>query len=106
MTKTPLDLILATNKSYTVKEFIESAFKEINVEIKWIGKNLKEKGINKKTGEICVVVDKKYYRPNELHYLKGNPQKALKYLKWKPKINFKNLIKEMVHSDIEKFKNG
>ena len=105
-TKTPLDLILATNKSYTVKEFIENAFKEINVEIKWIGKDLKEKGINKKTGEICVVVDKKYYRPNELHYLKGNPQKALKYLKWKPKINFKNLIKEMVHSDIEKFKNG
>ena len=32
-TKTPLDLILATNKSYTVKEFIENAFKEINVEI-------------------------------------------------------------------------
>ena len=103
--KEPQDLILATNKSYTVKEFIERAFKEINIKLKWVGKGLKEKALNSKTGEICVMVDEKYYRPNELHYLKGNPQKAFKNLKWKPKINFNTLIKEMVHSDIAKFEN-
>ena len=64
---------------------------------------LKEKGYilrnNKK--ELIIKVDKKYYRPLEIDYLKGNPRKAFKKLNYKLKHNLKDLVKDMLDSDIK-----
>ena len=64
------------------------------------GKGLKEKGYNKKTNRILIEVDKRYFRPTEVDYLQGDANKAKKLLGWKPKIKFKDLVSEMIKSDI------
>jgi len=101
--KKPDDYIIATGKSYSVKEFVNEACKQIGFNIKWTGKGLKEKAIlingNKK--EVLIQVDKKYFRPNEVHFLKGKSFKAIRKLKFKPKYSFKTLIKDMLLSDFK-----
>ena len=59
-------------------------------------------GVDKQNGKVLVKVDKRYYRPLEVDYLRGDSRKAQKELKWKCKISFKNLVKEMVLSDLKK----
>ena len=104
--KKPDDFVVATNNTYSVKDLVNEAFKNIGINLKWKGKGLNEKAYNSKTNEELVNIDKNYFRPNELNYLRGNYNKAKKKLKWKPKINFKNLVREMVTRDIENLKNG
>ena len=101
--KKPDDFILATGQSHSVREFVELAFKEINIEIIWKGKGVNEEGVNKKTGKTIIKIDPRYYRPTEVNFLLGDASKAKKELKWKPKTFFKDLVSEMVKSDIKKF---
>ena len=63
-----------------------------------------EIGINKKTGKKLIKIDKRLFRPNEVHFLKGNINKAKKNLKWKPTISLNKLIEEMINFDLIKFK--
>ena len=98
--KNPDDFVLATGKTYKVRTFVELAFKEIGVKIKWEGEGLKEVGKNERTNEILVRVDKKYFRPTEVDILQGDFSKAKKKLKWIPKIAFQDLVKEMIRSEI------
>ena len=99
----PSDYVIATGKSYSVKNFVEEAFKHINIKIAWKGKGLKEVGFNKKTGQIHVKVNPIYFRPTDVDELKGDSSKARKELKWKPKTDFKTLVKEMLKADLKKF---
>ena len=99
--KKPDDFVLATGKSFSVREFCEIAFKKIGVELKWKGKGLKEKGIDVKSKKVLIEVDPRYFRPTEVDYLMGDASKAKKILKWKPKIKFEELVEEMVQSDID-----
>jgi len=98
--KKPDDFVLATGKSYSVRSFAEEAFKCVGIKIVWKGKGSKEVGINKKNSKILVEIDKNYFRPNEIHHLKGDYKKAKKLLNWKPKISFSQMIKEMVAYDL------
>ena len=101
--KKPDDYIISTGKSYSVKEFINEACKQLNFKILWKGKGYNEKAIlitNNKREEI-IKVDKRYFRPLEVDYLKGDNRKALKILKFKPKYNFKTLISDMIKEDIK-----
>ncbi len=102
--KIPEDFVLSTGKTYSVRHFVETAFSFVNIDIVWTGKGLNEKGINKKTGKILVEIDKKYYRPLEVHYLCGDSSKARKKLNWKCNISFKQLVKEMILNDLKKKK--
>ena len=88
-TKNPDDYIIATGKTYTVKQFIETAGNYLGYKIFWSGKGIDEVGyfFNNKKKEIIIKVDKKYFRPNEVNYLRGNPKKAYKELKFKTKYN-------------------
>ena len=95
------DFVISTNKSYSVRFFVEEAYKNIGVKIKWIGKGKKEKGIDIKTNKTIISINKKFFRPNEVDYLKGDSSKAKKELKWNPKISFKQLVKEMVKYEID-----
>ena len=100
--KKPDDYIIATGKSYSVKDFINESCNQIGFKIKWVGKGMNEKAIllNGKKKEVFIEVDKKYFRPNEVHFLKGQNFKAVRKLKFKPKYSFKTLIKDMLISDL------
>jgi len=100
--KSPDDYVIATGKSCTVKEFINLCCRYLGVKIFWSGKNLKEYAytIRNKKKIIFIKIDKNYFRPLEVDYLKGDSGKAYKKLKFKPKYNLKSLIKDMIDSDM------
>ena len=98
------DYVIETGKAHNVKEFINEACRQLNFQIKWVGKGLKERAIlmnSKKKNEVLIKVDKKYFRPLEIDYLRGDSSKAHKLLKFKPKYNFKKLINEMIIEDLK-----
>ena len=99
--KKPDDFVLATGKSYSVRDFVREAFKIINVDIIFKGKGMKEVGIDKKTGKVHVRVDPVYFRPTDVDELRGDSSKAKRELKWKPKTSFKQLVREMMESDLK-----
>jgi len=100
--KKPDDYIIATCRSFSVRQFVEKSFKIIGIDIGWRGNGLNEIGYDKATKNVLVKIDKDYFRPNEVHDLRGDPKKAKKILKWTPKTSIDQMIKEMVLHDIEK----
>jgi len=99
--KKPVDYVIATGEAHSVREMAEEAFKNIDIDVEWKGKEKEEKGIDKKTGKVLVEVDKKYFRPTEVEFLVGDASKAKKDLGWEPKVKFKELVKIMVESDLQ-----
>jgi len=97
----PQDFVIATSETHTVREFVELAFKEVDINIRWQGNGIDEKGIDDKTGKVLVEVDEKYFRPAEVELLLGEPSRAEKELGWKRKISFQELVSGMVKYDLE-----
>jgi len=97
----PQDFVIATSETHTVREFVELAFKEVDINIRWQGNGIDEKGIDDKTGKVLVEVDEKYFRPAEVELLLGDPSRAEKELGWKRKISFQELVSGMVKYDLE-----
>jgi GDPmannose 4,6-dehydratase len=100
----PEDYILATGETHTVKEFIETVFSELEMNLVWKGEKEKEIGIAQKDGKVLIEVDPRYYRPTEVELLIGNPTKAKEKLGWAPKTTFSGLAKMMANADFEKVK--
>ncbi len=98
------DYVISTGKSYSVKNFVEEAFKYINVRIAWKGKGLKEVGYDKKTGKTHIKIDPVYFRPTDVDELRGDSSKAKRDLNWKPKTDFKTLVGEMMKADLKKIR--
>jgi GDPmannose 4,6-dehydratase len=98
----PDTYVLATNKTWSVRHFVELAFKTVGIEIMWKGKQEQETGIAKKTGKTLVKVNPRYYRPCEVELLIGNPKKANTQLGWEPKTSLEDLCKIMVEADIRR----
>ena len=84
--KKPDDYVIASGETHTVKEFAQYAFEEV--------------GLNYKD---YIVIDKRFLRPSEVELLKGDPSKARKILKWKPKVNFRELVGIMVRADLDRW---
>jgi GDPmannose 4,6-dehydratase len=99
--KEPSDYVIATGKSYSVREFVEEAFKFIGIRIGWRKKGIDEVGYDKSNNKILVKIDPGYFRPTEVHELRGDARKAKKELGWSPKTNFKQLVKEMMENDLK-----
>ena len=95
----PDDFVLATNKYYSVRQFVESAFKERGIELVWKGEGIDEIGYDVNTQKEYVFISDKYYRPTEVEELLGDASKAEKILGWKPEIDFDTLVKEMVAAE-------
>jgi GDPmannose 4,6-dehydratase len=95
------DYVVATGVQHSVKEFVETAFREIDIAIRWEGEGIEEKGINNDSGKILVEVDPRYFRPTEVETLLGDPTKAREKLGWTPKIAFQELVSEMVREDLK-----
>jgi len=102
--KKPDDFVIATGKQYSVRDFVNISAKNLGINIKWIGKGINEKGIDKKNGKTIVKVGKRYFRPTEVDTLLGDARKAKKILKWKPKITFNQMVKEMIECDYKEQK--
>ena len=100
--KKPDDWVIATNKENTVKNFVNTTAKKLSLKIKWIGKGINEKAIDMETKKTIVDLDKKFLRPTEVDYLKGDFSKARKKLKWKPTITTNELIEDMIEEEISK----
>ena len=98
----PDDYVLATNETHTVREFVEKAFAETGVLIRWEGESINEKGYDAKTGKLLVDVAEQFYRPAEVELLWGDSTKAERELGWKRKIGFAELVKMMVAADLAK----
>ena len=97
----PSDYVLATGKTTSIREFCKMAFKELDIDIEFVGKGLEEKGIDKKTGKVIIEVDPRYFRPTEVDILLGDSTKARKELGWEPKYTLEMLVKEMVKEDFK-----
>jgi GDPmannose 4,6-dehydratase len=98
----PDDFVIATGETHTVREFIEVAFNELEMDIAWEGKEENEVGRNPETGNVVVQVHPRYYRPTEVDVLLGDPSKAKRILGWEPKTTFEELARLMARADYEK----
>jgi len=98
----PDDYVIATGKAVSVRQFVNECCSYLNLKIKWEGKGINEKAylISGKKKELIIKIDKKYYRPLEIDFLKGDPRKAFKKLKYKLKNSLQDLVKDMIDSDI------
>lgn len=97
---TPNDYVIGSGKQYSVRYFVECAFKVVNKEIEWEGTGLNEVGRFKDTKQIVVKINPKYYRPCEVETLLSDPSKAKKELGWKPVISFEEMVEQMVKNDL------
>ena len=99
------DYVIATNETRTVREFVETAFRHVDIDIAWEGKDINEVGKDSKTGKIVVRVNPEFFRPAEVDILIGNPAKAEAALGWKREISFDELVERMIKNDLELTKN-
>lgn len=93
------DYVLSTNEMHSVREFIEKSFAQKGFNIVWKGEGLNEIGYDINSGRELIFVSEKYFRPSEVDQLLGDSSKARLNLKWDPKYNFNDLVKEMVNYD-------
>ena len=97
----PNDYVIASHETHTVREFVERAFRCVEIDIKWQGSGTDEVGIDSATGKVIVKINPKFYRPAEVDLLLGNPAKAETELGWVRKVSFPELVERMVKNDLE-----
>ena len=96
----PDDYCIATGVQYSVRDFVNVAWRYLGKKLRWEGKGMDEKGYDKETGQLIVAVDPRYFRPTEVETLLGDPTKAKEKLGWEPKITFEEMVYEMMESDV------
>ena len=97
----PDDFVLATGEAHSVREFVELAFREVDVDIAWEGAGVHEKGRDARTGAVRVEIDPRYFRPTEVDLLVGDATKAREALGWAPRTTFEELVSGMVRADLK-----
>ncbi len=102
----PDDYVLATGETHSVRSFVETAFREVGVDIVWRGAGLQEEGIDAASGRVRVAIDPRYFRPTEVELLIGDPRKANEKLGWRRHTGFRELVAEMVREDLESTARG
>ena len=96
----PEDFVIATGEQHSVREFVEVAAGELGIDVSWQGEGVDEQGLDRE-GNVIVRIDPRYFRPTEVDTLLGDPSKAKEKLGWTPQIGFRELVTEMVQSDLE-----
>jgi len=100
--KKPEDFVIASGKSYSVKQFVDIATKTLKMKTKWIGSGFNEKLIDLENKKTIIKISKKFFRPSEVNFLKGDSSKAVKFLGWKNKTSIEKLIKLMINFELKK----
>ncbi|WP_375396488.1 GDP-mannose 4,6-dehydratase [uncultured Sphingomonas sp.] len=98
--------VLATNRTETVRSFVELAFREVGIELDWSGSEDSETGTDRKTNRTLVRVNPKFYRPAEVELLIGDPAKAHRELGWQPEVQVEELTSLMVKADLRRNETG
>lgn len=102
----PDTYVLATNRTVTVRNFVEMAGKAAGYDLQWDGKEENEIGIDRISGRTLVRVNPKFYRPAEVDLLIGDPEKAKRVLGWEPTTALEQLCQMMVEADIRRNESG
>jgi GDPmannose 4,6-dehydratase len=98
--------VLATNRTETVREFVDMAFKAAGYELRFEGSEENEVAIDIKTGKTLVRVNQKFYRPAEVELLIGDPSRAKEKLGWEPTTTLEQLCTMMVDADLRRNTEG
>ena len=101
--KKPDDYVIATEKNTSIKEFVNKVFKLLNLDIVWKGKGVNEIALLKKNKQTVVKIDKKFFRPAEVDFLKGSYKKAKKKLGWAPQTSLDEMIKIMLKAELNNY---
>ena len=96
----PDDYVLATGDTTKVRTFVEWAFEDVGITLRWEGQGVDEKGYCTASGKCLVEVDSRYFRPTEVELLIGDPTKAKDKLGWSHKTSVRDLCREMVQADL------
>ncbi|MDO9314991.1 MAG: GDP-mannose 4,6-dehydratase, partial [Burkholderiaceae bacterium] len=107
----PEDFVIATGVQYSVRQFIDIAAQELGITLAFEGEGVDEKAVVTavtgdkapavKSGDVLVQVDPRYFRPTEVETLLGDPSKAKAELTWVPQITLREMVAEMVASDLQ-----
>ncbi|MEH0194913.1 GDP-mannose 4,6-dehydratase [Caulobacter sp. CCNWLY153] len=103
---TPDTFVLATNRTETVRSFVEMTFKALDIAIEWKGEGVDEVGLDAKTGKTLIKINPRFFRPSEVELLLGDPAKAKAALGWEPKTSLEELCRIMVEADMRRNKAG
>ncbi len=99
--KKPTDYVVSTGETHTVREFLAAAAEALGMQLEFKGKGIHEVAVDER-GRTLVKVNKKFYRPREVHHLRGDSRKARKELGWKPQVGFGELVTMMALADLER----
>jgi GDPmannose 4,6-dehydratase len=108
----PDDFVIATGKSYSVRDLLITAFDNVGINIRFEGEGVNEKAFvessrdsryNLPSGKQVMAIDPRYFRPAEVYHLQGDAAKAQTKLNWSPSYSFHDLVQEMVAADISIF---
>jgi GDPmannose 4,6-dehydratase len=102
----PDDFVVATGEAHTVRDFVESAATHFDIDIVWEGEGVNEVGRNRESGAVVVKINPEFYRPREVHHLRGDASKARQVLGWNPKVSFNELVKMMAEADRDEIAGG
>ena len=102
----PDNYVLATNRTETVRDFVDMAFRAADYELRFEGAAQEEVAIDRETGKVLVRVDPKFYRPAEVELLIGDASHARKTLGWEPRTTLEELCAMMVEADLRRNREG
>jgi GDPmannose 4,6-dehydratase len=97
----PEDYCISTGIQHSVRDFVNAAFREVGIGVRWEGTGVDEKGYDAGTGALLVEVDPRYFRPTEVETLLGDSSKAKDKLGWTPTITLEQMVAEMVREDLK-----
>jgi GDPmannose 4,6-dehydratase len=95
----PEDFVIATGVQHSVRDFVNAAAAELDMQIDWQGEDVEETGSFE--GKTIVRVDPRYFRPTEVESLLGDPSRAKEKLGWVPETSFEELVAEMAREDLK-----
>ncbi|GAB3379210.1 GDP-mannose 4,6-dehydratase [Lysobacter fragariae] len=102
----PDTYVLATNRTETVRDFVDMTFKAIDTQLEWRGTGVDEVGVCDRTGRVLVRINPKFYRPAEVELLIGDPAKAKEKLGWEATTTLEQLCRMMIEADLRRNENG
>jgi GDPmannose 4,6-dehydratase len=102
----PDTFVLATNRTETVRDFVSMAFKAVDMNVEFSGKDEQEVAVDAATGKAVMQIDPQFYRPAEVELLIGDPAKATAVLGWKPRTSLEELCRIMVEADLRRNQAG
>ena len=104
------DWVIATGKTTKIREFVKMAFEYVGIELEFSGSGVNEvatitrcnnQNFQLEIGKVVLAIDQKYFRPTEVDLLIGDPTKAKEKLGWEPQIQLKELVEDMMSSDLK-----